>query len=464
MSTRADLPVKDLSLDLFNFRTVPQPDQISAVKAMISINPDWFWALMESILSDGYLPTENIIVLKETKTRLVVREGNRRVAILKIIHGYLDSSNFSIPTDLTDRIAKVTDEWKKDNEKVPCAVYEKKDAAMVDKIVALTHGKAEKAGRDEWESVATARHNRATGGSEPSLDLLEKYLSNGQNLTTQQKDRWAGDYHLTVLTEAVSRIIPRLKIATPKDLVDKYPKLPKRNELEDIMREIGVEGITFPLLRDTTQDVLAQHGIPPLTTPSGSSSGSGAGSGTGSTSGGSSGGGSAGSQTGGRRGAKAHPINDPRTVKATLKKFNPQGANRQKVATLKEELLALNMVKNPLAFCFLLRSMFEISAKAYCDDNRIALKLTKTKKGKTSTYDKTLFELLKEIVKHLTNNNKDKAKLKLLHGAIVQLGKTDGFLSVTSMNHLVHNPSFSITAADISTLFGNIYPLLEFMN
>jgi len=47
---------------------------------------------------------------------------------------------------------------------------------------------------------------------------------------------------------------------------------------------------------------------------------------------------------------------------------------------------------------------------------------------------------------------------------MTELAKPHGFLSVTSMNHLVHNPKFSIDETHISTLFSNIFPLLEAMN
>jgi hypothetical protein len=59
------VPVKDLALDLGNYRTVRQPDETAAVDAMISTSPDRFWALAESLLEDGYLPTESVIVLRD---------------------------------------------------------------------------------------------------------------------------------------------------------------------------------------------------------------------------------------------------------------------------------------------------------------------------------------------------------------------------------------------------------------
>ena len=53
----ASLPIKQLQLDLRNFRTVPQANEEEAVDAMVSIRPGWFWPLMESLL-DSELPAD----------------------------------------------------------------------------------------------------------------------------------------------------------------------------------------------------------------------------------------------------------------------------------------------------------------------------------------------------------------------------------------------------------------------
>jgi len=156
----------------------------------------------------------------------------------------------------------------------------------------------------------------------------------------------------------------------------------------------------------------------------------------------------------------AYATNDPRQVAKRLNGFIPQGNNRAKVVDLKNELLQLKLRKNPIAFCFLLRSMFEISAKVYCDDH--SLPTTIIRNGHTS--DKNLAALLTDIKNHLTGNGANKNREKALHGAITELNKASGLLSVTSMNQLVHNPSFSISPSDICLLFGNVYPLLEAMN
>lgn len=153
-------------------------------------------------------------------------------------------------------------------------------------------------------------------------------------------------------------------------------------------------------------------------------------------------------------------LNDPKAVRRVLKSFSPKGNNREKVVTLRNEALKLNLSDNPIAFCFLLRSMFEISAKAYCEDQKANGGPSITKSGQ----DRALVDVLRDISIYLTKQNTDRAMMKKIHGAMTELGKPESILSVASMNQLVHNPSFSVTAGDISVLFANIFSLLEIMN
>lgn len=473
MPTTSFVEISKIKLDLRNFRTTPQKNEEEAIRAMISISPDWFYALMESIIEDGYLHTENIIIL-QFNSDLIVKEGNRRIAILKLLHGLFDLNDFGLPTGLIGKAKLIDLAWKKENTKVPCTIFKISEADKVDKIIALAHGKGEKAGRDKWTSVARARHNRdEKKASEPILDILEKYLSIGKNLTLQQKERWSGDYPLAVLDEAIKKIINRMDVVSVNELFKKYPAIKYRDEFEGLLRDIGLGLVGFPKIRNSQSDFATEYGIlpkviapippssgnpnqpqashtnttnpipplsnkpnsnpsPPTVTPA-----------------------STGNAT--PNPVKSFAINDPRNVTAILKKFNPKGSNRQKVVALHCEIKKLKLKDNPIAFCFLLRSMFEISAKIYCQENSIVT----TKKGGN---DKTLVELLRDITNHLTNNSSNKPMVKVLHGAMTEIGRSDGILSVTSMNQLVHNPSFSVSPPDVCTLFGNIYPLLEAMN
>lgn len=324
--------------------------------------------------------------------------------------------------------------------------------------------------------------------AESGLDLLEKYLLNGQNITSIEKGRWAGDYSITVLDEAIKKILPRLGIARFVDLVASYPQIAKRNELEDIMRDIGGNVIGFPGIRNVTDDLFTKYGIPPVPTPAPGTTGAtlgntaaaspsstapspptaaptaGAAATTQAGAAPTTQANAAGRPAAATTGSANYSITDQRHVKALLRSFVPRGNNRQKVVTLRDEARKLDVTKTPLAFCFVLRSMFEISAKEFCRDNNLPLSTTRQRNGHSVTQDKTLAELLAQAKNHLTTNNTDQARLRILHGAITELTKTDGLLSVTSLNQLVHSPTFYISPNDFCILFGNVFPLLTLMN
>lgn len=483
------LPVNNLAIDLQNFRTVAQKNEVEAIKAMISISPDYFWGLMESLLDDGYLPTENIIVLEDPTNGYQVKEGNRRIASLKIMLGLIALTDLELPEKIVERIKQLPADWINSNTQVPCTIYQLSEASVVDRIVTLIHGKSDKASRHTWGSVARARHNKIeNGASEPGLDLLEKYLEHGTNLTHEQKLRWAGDYTLTVLDEAIKKTAQRLGATSSVELAKLYPKISHKKPLDDIIHAIGIASLTFTAIRHSN-DFALRFGIPPLppstgqnpttkssggTTGTGASSNVGTSSGTQATTSPTTNPVNAGSQskpnpttqgssspTTGRK-TLATATNDEKSVKKALKSLKLYGANRAKIETMRKEILKLKLEDNPIAFCFLLRSMFEISAKAYCQDHASHPNAPKFLKSDGS--DRTIADILRDIVTYLTQSKSDKQMVKLLHGPLTEIQRPDGILSITSMNQLVHNPSFTILPSDIPTLFSNIFPLLDQMN
>jgi hypothetical protein len=458
MPETRQVAVSELALDLTNYRTVPQPNDVAAVEAMISTSPDRFWALAESLLQDGYLPTESIIVLRAgpPADKLTVKEGNRRVAALKLAHKLLPLDTFSVPDGIAAQIRTASEAWRRDNSRVPCTIYEAVDAAIVDRIVTLAHGKGEKAGRDQWNAVARARHNRQTNGaSEPALDLLEKYFVQGKNVTEYQRTRWAGAFPVSVLGEAMKRLAPRVGLSASPALATQYPAINYRDAVEAILHDIGLDRLGFEGIRQKETDFAARYGIPPLTSkrttkPSHAAESIG---------------------TGKKKPVNAAPpvatahravaTGDPRATRRLLRDFEPRGKKREKVVALRNEAMKLDLRDTPLAFCFVLRSMFEISSKAYCADHTSSGGPSVTK---SNGQEKPLVDVLRDITQHLTSNKSDKEKVKQLHGAMTELGRSEGLLSVTSMNQLIHHPRFSVAPSDIGVLFGNIFPLLEAMN
>jgi Txe/YoeB family toxin of Txe-Axe toxin-antitoxin module len=476
MPKTQQVPVKDLSLDLRNFRIVPQTTEKAAVSAIIAINKERFLGLMESLLEeDGFLPNETLIVIRKGQ-KLVVKEGNRRVAALKLILSIIKRDPDHIPEKIEKLIGKLTEAWTNENEKVPCIIFEADDWKKVDRLVSLAHGKGEKAGRDPWEAIARARHNRDVNkGNEAGLDMMEGWLKEGRNINDTQRERFGGDYPLTVLNEALQRISPRYK-KTPRELTETYPKLRPRTGIEAMLLDIGLNTITFETMR--TQNALDNYGLPPLpeAAPTGSSSGSAGNTGTaaaGGAVGGANNGSSANSsdQTGTGANAQANaglggkpaaaPLNSQASIMKALGKLKIVGANRDKVVTLRDEARRLKLEKNPLAFCFLLRSMFEISAKAYCKDQEGA---GCPKSTRPDGSDRPLASVLRDIAEYIKKSNPGKEMERQLHGAMTELGASDRLLSVDSMNQLVHNPSFTTDLNSICTVFHKILPFLQIMN
>jgi len=279
----------------------------------------------------------------------------------------------------------------------------------------------------------------------------------GTNCTQDQAKRWAGEFPLTLLNEALQKLAPCLSFKSTSELVKHYPSKNKR-VLDRLLHDIGMELLMFPHVRDSSVFFGSRYGVSPVSASTGASTQGASGSRP-EEAGQESGTSAAGTTT--ASGPRAYASNDPRSVKRALKRFIPRGLGRDKVVTLCNELKNINIEKCPHAFCFLLRSVFELSAEAYCADHQAASGPS-MKKGDGS--DKHLVDVLSEIKVHLTKNGQDKNMTKRLHGAITELARPSGLLSVTSMNQLVHNPHFLVLPADICTLFSKVMPLLEEMN
>lgn len=465
MAENKQIPVKDLQLDLQNFRTVPQKTESDALDALIAIKPDKFWALLESLLDDGYINTENILVLKD-KRKHIVKEGNRRVAALKLIHGSLKPKNQDIPRHIIERISSVkSTSWISENRTVPCIVYSSQDKEKVEKLVARTHAKGATAGRDPWPAIATARYNRdQLHIPEYGLDILEKFLAQpGDQITETTREVWSGDYQITVLNEALQKVIKRIGFSSLKELAEKYPAVRQLTAINRIIRDIGLKTLTFPVIRSPDDFLSDRYGLHNPIEPSKKT------------------------EKNSREIAKAKktttpkepqslvqptttdgikkstkqalPIEDPQSFTIKLKAMKIEGAEREKVASLREEFIKLKIGSHPLAASFLMRSMFEISAKAYCNDNvKSGGPQFKEKDGK----DKPLVKILKEVHQHIKNVHPEKERD--LHGALTVFTQHESILSVHSMNQLVHNPNYSVKPSDLSILFHNIFPLLREMN
>jgi hypothetical protein len=174
--------------------------------------------------------------------------------------------------------------------------------------------------------------------------------------------------------------------------------------LEAILHAIGLEKLGFEAIRNKEIDFAVLYGLPSPPSKSTKKPAAGA-----SKKGAAKTKPSASSVTAAAA-QKAVATGDPRAVRRLLSDFSPRGKRREKVVALRDEATKLDLRVTPLAFCFVLRSMFEISAKAYCADHVSAGGPSPVK---PNGQDKSLVDLLREITKHITGNKTDKEKVKL---------------------------------------------------
>jgi len=461
-ATSKALSIKKLSLDLPNYRTVKQKSERGALEALVEINDRPFWALTRSLLTHGYMPTEQIVVQKQSN-KYVVKEGNRRVAAMKLILGLLKSPNVSVPTDIVDQISRLNPAIKKSLSSAPCLVFRANQTKEVDQIITRIHGKSLGEGRVRWEAIAIARHDRDVNkNSQPVLDILESFLNSSTECTKNESSAWTGDYPLSVLAEALTGVVRRLRFESLSDLHSKYPSNKKvKNFIDRIIVDVGRKILTFPKIRDKQSEFGALYGLPPITKPTPSPralqelnvfpSPNGQESSKGSK----------------FSASPSVPVTAAsrasNSVASILRNFHPRVTGSEKLVTLSGELKTLNLNKCPHAFCYLLRSMFEISAKLYIERNR--------KRSQLRTHDEdgkelSLKDKLNQVIKHMVkfNPRDDDMLKKRLYSAQSVINDKFSILSVRSLNELVHNTHFITSADHIRSVLHNVMPLLEEMN
>lgn len=456
------LCVADLTLDLRNYRVPPAVNEVGSVNALIAIKPHYFWDLTRSLLAEGYDGLENILVLEDGGDK-IVREGNRRIGAMKIIHGLLPRSKFDLPDDIEDAISSLKPTWKTENERVPCVIYDKADAALVDEKVQRTHGRGETAGRLKWESVALARYERdVEKRPHPALKLLETYLEQATKISEDQRKEWGGVFPLTVLREAMQKVAIRYKLSSAADLLTEMESRPGLAKiLGRIVYDVGTEELETRHVRLATWG--GEYGLPPAptsttptttpptvtpstttqaTTPAATTPGA-----------------TPPAATRGPR--KTLPLSNPRSVKRELNRFAPTGKASSKVVDLLFEMKKLQIGKTPICFGLLLRSMFDVSVTAYFTKHRLPT-FRVTPKGDRK--EKSLGELLVEASKHLQAATTDRGIIGDLRTAQAEINAPHGLLTIPTMNGLVHSGTAIVTEAQAVAGFHKIFPLLVHLN
>ncbi|WP_339096237.1 hypothetical protein WDJ50_02800 [Deinococcus sp. VB142] len=481
--------ISDLHLDLENYRTTPQENEAAEYDAFIRIKPQRVWGLMESLLDDGYLPTENIIVIDDGE-KLIVKEGNRRVGALKIITGKL-----KVSTDLPDHIQKKINSKTKSEldelTRVPCNIYTPQDARAVDRIIELTHAKSESASRDNWSAISRARHSYANGGKEYGYVLISKFMKDSTKLKADTKIRWSGEYPISVLDDIMKKkeFTAIFGAKNAEELAKKYPQIDHRERLDQFLTEIGEETIGFKQIRGDAlkqtlaslkDDSTAQNSKSDKRTssaPASATSGQPAENvslkkvGSEDSHSSSESRSSEQSATPAKKSRRPKASNDVTSVTEFMRDLEISGKGTEKLEAIRQEMLDLDLNRTPFAYAYLLRSFLEIAAKNYIM-YRPGLKTTV---HKPSGDEKMLMVILRDLIDEIAPPPKgpaydalDKAaqaavkqRSKDMHPSKIAVTSDTSYLSINGLNTAVHHGRFHIVIKDLVSEFRNLTPLIE---
>lgn len=450
------IAIRNLMLDKDNFRHPHADSEIEIVNLLNTANGTLYHGLLKSFLAEGYLPTENILVIKVGQTGYRVAEGNRRVSLLKLIHGLIDVEATNLSQTLKNDIHNAPTQLKRDTGAVSCSVYSEEETEKVRKIVARIHAKGSDAARCPWDAIGKARQNRSEGGSEPALDLLERVIATDRTLTDDERYFWQLNYPLTILQEILPKIAGILGVSTSAVVsgcaVGSYGPA-----LTSIVLGIGRKTIHFQDIRNS--DFLDQHGIrsarggrPDTSSPAaGQSQQDQAGSTTNET-------------LGGVRRPRMQSIHA--RLRKCLREICVFGNDREKIKKLINEMIALDAEKTPLIFAYSLRSLIDISAHAYAEENNIPVSHPAGAHGETVGY--SLASVLAQVKDHIVSNRPNwavRTNKKGLENALRHCTQTSlSFLSISDLNCLVHDRSSIVTPQLLEAEVPVIVPLIKAMN
>lgn len=166
-----EVRIEDLKFDLQNPRFENSSDQREILKKIINNQKDKLCILARDIVNQGLNPIDRLILIDDDnhKGHFIVLEGNRRLAVLKLISNTALLNSLDISASRKRKMLKYAQQFDS-------TVIEPIDAVLFDNREEANHwielrhtGENGGAGIVSWDGIATARFN----GNNVSLQLIE---------------------------------------------------------------------------------------------------------------------------------------------------------------------------------------------------------------------------------------------------------------------------------------------------
>lgn len=427
---RDEINVADLKLDQENPRHEPAKSQREIIHALLTDGGSKLVKLADDIATNGLNPLDGFLVLRESASSMVVLEGNRRLASIKLL---ANPELTSIPKyqkrfrDLRRKVAAPI-------HTVPCAIVTSREEGKHWQELRHT-GEREGRGVVPWDTAASTRfHGRRGSQADRALavlDALQSAFAHNARLEEHIKD--VRKNKLTTFGRLVSDpfVRGRFGLELSPTVVAHYPSEAIEPGIERVLEDLHAGTITVSGLKSKDQrrkyildvplpDEKAYEPDPRALVPAG---------------------------TPRPPAPKPKPLPKPSSSTPAKPLFDGVQLTNLggRIADILVELQKLDVDRYPNACAALLRVVVEL-----------AVTEVHLKKGWSMSPSTKLRELVKKCVKELDPSEKDPRYQS------VRAGLNDGtsMFAVATIHAFLHNSHYKPTPSEVRSTSSNYAPFL----
>lgn len=421
--------IDDIKLDIKNFRYYGEvSSQRECIAAMLSDPKSRMYALAKDIAENGLTP-DPIVLSKDEQENWIVREGNRRIAALKIL------GNPSIISDKSVR-SKFASIAKKHRTKIPesvgCIACENEEC-ILEYLDRLHTGIREGTGRITWSPENKYQydmHRGRPGANALAIKVKDLVLKEGASLKEP--------YYITNLQRVLQNkgVQSKLKYAWDgKDITTSIDQKTLMTIMKEIAERVSTtvvddiyvakkqQAFVDKVLKDLDLDIDSAKTEPYVLIPDKKEE----------------------KKVGRRVGrVPSKPSWDrKRLINPKNTRLNiPDLADNIKARNIFNELARkIDVREAPNAAAVLLRVLLEMSVNRYISSNKL------------KTKDDSLARGIKNAANHM---NRDGKITKQYHDEIIRIGDYQNLFSARTLQRFVHSFDFNPDRQVLCTLWDNI--------
>jgi hypothetical protein len=188
-----NVKIEDLILDQDNPRFTHAEGQQDALQKVVANQKTKLVKLAQSIAAHGLNPMDRLLVLRvhEKPERFIALEGNRRVAVFKMLKNPSVMTGLDMPSPMRSILTKLASGFEKSKVE-PIACFELNSRKDGDYWLRLRHrGENQGAGIVGWTGLQSQRYDKRS----PALQAFEMVLERG-GLPADQRTRLSENFNL----------------------------------------------------------------------------------------------------------------------------------------------------------------------------------------------------------------------------------------------------------------------------